>query len=1005
MAQRHVVLVAMLTWTSCAFASPSPLDVSQYAHTAWRVRDGFIKGTISSVAQTSDGYLWLGTEFGLFRFDGVRAAAWQPPEGQRLPSNHIFSLLASRDGTLWIGTAKGLASWKSGKLREHAELAGQAMRAPMVEDREGTVWAGGQASPPPGKLCAIRQDSVQCDALDAGVSGLYQDRSGTLWVGARDGLWRWRPGPPKFYPASGPAANGGGIQGLAESDDGALLFGSGAGIARISENRTEANPLPFTATRLVRGRDGRLWIGTPDAGLAHVQGERTDRFTQTDGLSGDFVMALFPDREGSIWVATDGGLDRFREYAVPTLTLRQGLSNASVLSVLADRDGSVWLSTRRGLNRWKNGEITVFGGEKRDGLLNGNYAGSMFQDSHGRIWASTLREFGYLEHDRFVPVKGVPGGAVYSIAEDAPGNLWIANREAGLIELTPDGRVQQVPWARLGHQDPGMALAHDSRRGGLWIGFYRGGIVYFAEGQVRESYTAADGPGEGRVNGLRFDSGGTLWAATEGGLSRLKNGRFATLGSRNGLPCDSTHWAMEDDAHSLWLYTTCGLVRVAGSELAAWAALVDRDRNAAPAIKATLFDSSDGVRSIDDPFGYTPHAAKSSDGRLWFLPSDGASVLDPQRLPVNTLQPPVAIEEIIANRKAWPAAGDRGGLLHLPALVRDLEIDYTALSLVAPEKIRFRYKLEGHDTEWQEPGNRRQAFYSNLPPRAYRFRVIASNNSGVWNDTGAVLDFAIEPAFYQAAWFRLSCLVIALGLIAALYRLRLRALRWQYRMRFEERVAERNRVAQDLHDTLLQGMLSASMYVDIAVESVPEDSSAKPALARALELMRQVIEEGRGALQGLRASDSPSLDLGEALSRVQEEISEQSGPGERAAFRVVVEGKQRPLVPLLRDEMYRIGREALINSFRHSRARHVEVLLKYCPDQLRIVIKDDGCGIDPRLLKESRDGHLGLAGMRERAEQIGARLHLSSRASTGTELEVSAPAHTAFLDHISPGQR
>jgi ligand-binding sensor domain-containing protein len=537
------------------------LDISQYAHTSWTVRNGFTKGTISTIAQTPDGYFWLGTEFGLLRFDGVRAVPWQPPPGQHLPSASIFSLHAARDGTLWIGTTKGVASWKDGKLTHYPELAGETIRAPIVEDHEGTIWVGGLAFPPPGKLCAIRKGSVQCYGQDGslgnGVRGLYEDRDGNLWVGLREGVWHWKPGPPKFYPEMGP---GNGIQGLAETDDGALLFGARTGIKRLVGGKIEPYPLPgsvrdFTAARLLRDRDGNLWIGTSDAGLVHVHGGRTDVLTQADGLSGDFITALLTDREGNIWLATDGGLDRFREFSVSTLSLKQGLSNASILSVLADRDGSVWLSTRRGLNRWNKGQITIFGDSRMNGLLNGTYAGSMFQDTRGRIWASTLREFGYLDNDRFVPMKNVPGGPVYSIIEDPSGSLWIANKDLGLIRLSPDGQIQQTPWTRMGHEDYALTLAVDPLRRGLWAGFYRGGLAYFADGQVRASYSTADGLGEGRVNGLRFDRDGTLWAATEGGLSRLKNGRIATLSSKNGLPCDSTHWVMEDNAE--WSRNSC----------------------------------------------------------------------------------------------------------------------------------------------------------------------------------------------------------------------------------------------------------------------------------------------------------------------------------------------------------------------------------------------------------------------------------------------------------------
>ncbi|PWU01422.1 MAG: hypothetical protein C5B51_22780 [Terriglobia bacterium] len=986
------MVAGALLAAASAFALDPALDVSQYAHKAWMVRDGFVKGAIAAIAQTPDGYLWLGTEFGLVRFDGVRFVPWQAPAGQNLPSSQIFSLLAARDGALWIGTSKGLASWKDGKITQYPALAGQAIRSAMVEDHEGTVWAGGLASAPPGKLCAIRKGRVECygddGALGNGVSGLFEDRAGNLWVGVRNGVWRWKPGPPRFYASPGPAANGGGIQGLAQGEDGALLFGGRSGIERLSGEKTEPYPVPgaapeFTAIRMLRGPSGALWIGTSDAGLLHIHQGRTDRMTQADGLSGDFITAVFVDREGAFWVATDGGLDRFREFAAPTISLKQGLSNASVLSVLADRDGSVWLSTRRGLNRWNHGQITGLG------LLNGNYAGSLFQDSSGRVWASTLREFGYLENDRFVPVKGVPGGAVYSITEDAAGNLWIANKDAGLIQLARDGRVAQIPWSRLRHNDPALALAVDRARRGLWIGFSQGGIVYFDGGQVRESYTAGNGLGGGRVNDLRSDADGALWAATDGGLSRVKDGRVATLTSRNGLPCDSAHWMLEDDAHSVWLYTTCGLVRMARAELDAWAAN-------GQSIHATVFDNSDGVRVLEDNGGYTPHAAKSTDGRLWFLPSDGASVIDPGHIPFNRLVPPVHIERITADRKPYEVTGEP---LRLPPLVRDLEIEYTALSLLAPEKVRFRFKLEGHDSDWRDDANnRREAIYSDLPPREYRFRVAASNNSGVWNDSGASLDFSIAPAYYQAAWFRFSVVAALLLFVAALYRLRLFYLRRQFAISLEARVGERTRIARDLHDTLLQSFQGVLLKFHAVMFALPDrPAEARKALESAIEQARAAIAEGRDAVQGLRSSAVLRNDLARAITTFGEALASDHDGNSAPDFRVHVEGTSRDLEPLIRDEVYRIAGEALRNAFRHAGARRIEVEIHYEKSLLRMRIRDDGKGIDPQVMSAGgRGGHHGLPGMRERAELVRGKLAVWSELHSGAEIELTIPAAVAY---------
>lgn len=1025
--QGIVTAVMLLAGSPRALALNPELHASQFAHTSWKIRDGFVKGTISSIAQTPDGYLWLGTEFGLARFDGIRAVAWQPP-GQHLPSNRIFSLLAARDGTLWIGTSKGLASWKDGRLTQYPALAGQPIRAAILEDREGAIWAGSLVSSPPGKLCAFQAGGVQCygedGSLGKGVSGLYEDRTRTLWVGVSNGLWRWKPGPPEFFPTPAPAASGGGIQGLVESEEGALLFGGHNGITRLAAGKTEPHPFPgtgqpFTAIRMLRDPDRNLWIGTADAGLVYVHQGSADLFTQADGLSGDFIGALFVDREGTVWAATDGGLDRFREVAASTLSLSQGLSNASVLSVLADRDGSVWLSTRRGLNRWSNGQITVFGDHEPHaanatagngqaaGLLHGNYAGSLFQDSRGRIWASTLREFGYLEKDQFVALRSIPGGAVYSIAEDAAGDLWIANKNLGLIQLSKDGTVATTPWAAMGHKDPAMAIAPDPTRHGLWIGFQLGGILFFAGGQVRASYSAANGLGEGRVNSLQLDRDGTLWAATEGGLSRLNNGRAATLTTRNGLPCDPAHWVLEDDSHSFWLYTACGLVRIERSERDAWAAAIDKKQNLLPSVRPTLLDTTDGVRSLEDIGGYTPHAAKSSDGKIWFLPSDGASVVDPRHLPFNRLPPPVLIEQITADHKTYDGPFEERKRLPLPALIRDLTIDYTALSLVAPEKVRFRYKLEGWDPDWQEVTNRRQALYSNLPPRDYRFRIAACNNSGVWNEAGASFEFSVASAYYQTAWFHASWVTALLALLWGGYRWRLRRLASQFHLRMEERIHERTRIARDLHDTLLQSFQGVLMKFSAASYRLSAHPEIHRELDAIVEQAQQAINEGRDAVQGLRSSSMFPNEMAQAIRSFGEELaiglsSIQGGLG-RPEFRVQVEGDSRPLAPIVRDEIYRIACEAVRNARRHAEAGRIDVSVHYDERHFRLRVRDNGKGIDARILREGRRaGHHGLQGMQERAKLVGGKLKLWSRPESGTEVDLVIPAGMAYIRQRAP---
>jgi signal transduction histidine kinase/ligand-binding sensor domain-containing protein len=1003
-----IALGIVLVCGPSAFALDPALDVNQYAHTAWSFREGFAPGRVNAIAQTPDGYLWLGTEFGLLRFDGVRSVPWHPPGNARLPHSWIRSLLATRDGTLWIGTLRGLASWRDGKLTQYPELAGQSVNT-LLADREGTVWAGYASSI--GGVCALKSGSAQCHGSGFGqwVGSLYEDRRGTLWATAQTGLWRWRPDDPTRYPMPGSAI--GSSQTLNEDDNGRLLIATQDGISQFVDGRGVTSAFAgarpgFKPERLLRDRDGGLWIGTVDRGLLHVHQGRTDVYTQANGLSGDFVTRLFEDREGNIWVATKNGLDRFRDLAVRTFSTNQGLPSAPPWSVLAARDGSVWLGTLDGLSRWKRGQVTTYRtpgnglarGERReagsaggreifDGGLPDDGVGTLFEDADRRLWVSTLRGVAYFENGRFVPVSQLPGGRTPSIAGDGAGNLWIVNEAHGLYRLRGGTVVEHIPWATLRLASPATTLLPDPRQGGLWLGS-QGGVAYVKDGGIRASYAAADGLAEGRVNNLRFDRDGALWVAMETGLSRVHDGRVVTVDSRNGLPCDAVHWSMEDDDHSVWLYMACGLVRVAATELNA--ALRDPARR----MQTSVLDSSDGVGLRVLPALYRPQVAKTADGQLWFLPGDGVSVLDPRDLSVNTLPPSVHIEHITADRTTYDAASN----VRLPPLIRDLAIDYTALSFVAPEKNRFRIKLEGRDRDWQDVGDRRHAFYADLSPGTYRFRVAASNNSGVWNEAGAFVEFSIAPAYYQTTWFRTASVVALLALLWTVYRFRLRYLANAFNLRLDERVNERTRIARELHDTLLQSFQGLMLRFQTARDLLPaHPAKAVEALDGALDRADQAIVEGRDAIQNLRSSTTVANELAQAITEVAEDFA--AGPnGERSpvTFRASVEGTPRDLHPILRDDVYRIAREALRNAYRHAQASHIEAEITYGAREVRLRIRDDGKGIDPQHLHAGRARHWGLTSMRERAQQIGSELSLWSEVGAGTEVELRIPGSIAY---------
>jgi signal transduction histidine kinase/ligand-binding sensor domain-containing protein len=986
--------LSALFWSPALGApDPSP-DIIQYAHNAWTFRSGFLNGAVYTIAQTPDGYLWLGTQSGVVRFDGVRALPLSLPAGQQLPSTAVGSLLSARDGTLWIGTLGGLASWNNGGLTEFSALAHQSVIA-LLEGRDGTVWAGGFGSPT-GKLCAIRDRKATCYGEDGSlgpvVASLYEDAEGSLWVGAGTGLWRWNPGPPT-HSLSIPIAS---MHALTQGDHAAGVAVAAGSIYQIVGEKELASyplpgaPSPLTAQSVLRDRHGGLWIGTRAHGLVHSSEGKTFLFTQTDGLTADVIVALFEDREGTIWVATPNGLDQFRESPVGSLSVNAGLSSATTTSILAARDGSIWIGTADGLDQWKDGRMTIYRARSSPGLP-GDSIQSLFEDEAGRIWVSGFTGLAVFDHGEFTAVPAVPAGLVHAIESDNRSGLWLSMwltaDDYGLVHLVGRKIVEEAPWRNFSG-GPGAGLVPDLDGGGVWTGLFSGGLAYFRQGPIRNLPLRDDTGRAGRVLDLSRDRDSSLWAATESGLSRIKNGRVVTLTTANGLPCNAVHWIIEDDQSSYWLYTRCGLLRIPRTELDAWAA--DPQRSVRPMI----FDAADGIHQIATNKGFRPAVTKAPDGRIWFLNGDTVSVVDPSRVAVNTLPPQVHIEEFAVDHKSYDAkSGQR-----LPPLVRDLSINYTALSLVAPEKVHFKYKLEGQDPDWREVVNDRKAEYSNLAPGNYRFRVIASNNSGVWNETGASLDFSIAPAYWQTGWFRALCVAAMLALLWVLYRLRMRQLAHEFDMKVEARVDERTRIARDLHDTLLQsfnGLLLRFRTVHALFSKSPDE--ARTILENALDETRQALTEGRQAVQGLRTSTVETHEFSDAIKTLAEELTSDQTHSGGAEVRLNVEGTPRSLRPLIRDEVYRIASEALRNAFRHAEARRIELQLSYDEKGFELRVRDDGKGIDPKFLTDKEPaGHFGLRGMRERAEQIGGKLTVWSAPASGTELVLSVSGAIAY---------
>ena len=770
------------------FFTPGPVDaldtsrqISQYGHTAWRIEDGVFAGAPNVMAQTTDGYLWIGTQAGLMRFDGVRIVSWRPPEGNELPSSRINSLLGARDGSLWIGTSAGLARWRNGNLTNYRDATGSIMS--ILEDRAGTIWiARANLSDTNGPLCKVTDTGVRCYGRDDGLALLFavtlaNDTLGNIWLAGGAMVSRWQTNSADTYvPAAlNPAENFNGVVAVAGAPDGSVWVGlvhagRGGGLQQLAHGTwrpfitPEFDGSTLEVTALLVDRDSSLWVGTLNEGIYRIQGNKVDHFRGSDGLSGDAVSGIFQDREGNIWIATSRGIDNLHDIRVASFSTRQGLSADQVDSVLASRDGTVWIGNYS-LDILRSGKVTSI--QPRNGLP-GREMTSLLEDRAGRLWVGTDEELSVYEQGKFRRVltrDGSPLGTVRAMTEDVDGSIWAAtsghaveNRNRLLriqdLKIREENSTPQLPLANTLAADP---------HGGVWLGLASGGLARYRNGQM-EFFPLNQSPHDGPVHGLLVNSDASVLAATASGLVGWQNGKVQSLTVRNGLPCDLIYALISDRKATLWLYAACGLIAIPSAELQRWWKSPDATVN------ARLLDVFDGAQPMSTPF--RPNASQSPDGRLWFANQNVVQMIDPDHLDRNPILPPVHIEEIIADHKSYPP---REGL-RLPALTRNLEVDYTALSFVAPQKVHFRYKLEGHDSEWQDPGTRRQAFYSDLPPANYRFRVIASNNDGVWNEEGATLTFSVAPAWFQTWWFRAGSLAALLVLLWCIYRLRVRSI-------------------------------------------------------------------------------------------------------------------------------------------------------------------------------------------------------------------------------------
>lgn len=972
--------VALLLGVPAARALDPSTRITQYRHSAWRVQEGAFESAPSEITQTVDGYLWIGTRSGLVRYDGFRFTPWTPPAGQNLPGSAVYSLLSSRDGTLWIGTAAGLLSWKNNRLQQH--LRGRFNS--ILEDHKGRIWAARSRVPDSdGGLCLASGGHPGCIGGDERMrlpyaGPLATDAHGDIWVGASDQLVRWSDESfdTYFRTQLKPQKGLTGVESIAAAPDGSVWVAipiHGLGLYRFVGGRPQKNAFrgidTDRITSLFIDREGSLWIGTSRDGIYRIYGDRVDHFRSEDGLSSNDVNSFFEDREGNLWLATSKGLDRFGDNGVLSFSVAEGLAADLASSVVAGSDGAVWIGNR--------GSLDVLHAEKIDSIrIPGRRVTSLWEDHAKRLWVGIDNLLSIYTRGQFTKINrpdGRPLGTAIAITEDREQNVWVSvvgaeNRLFRIRELhvqeefTPD----QIPTARLLAADPA---------GGIWIGFAKGSLGHYRDGKLEIFPAQQDGTA---LSGLTIDPDGSAWASTASGIVHWKNRQMKTLNSRNGLPCDTIFSAIRDNNTTLWLYSKCGLIGIPDSELKQWWEQPDRK------IKFDLLDVLDGA--MPGLTTFQPALSKSPDGRLWFVNDVVVQTIAPGGLRKNRIPPPVYVEGVRADRKEYGT----GGRVRLPPRSRDIEISYTALSFSVPEKLRFRYKLNGRDHEWQDAGTRREAFYNDLAPGQYRFEVTASNDSDIWNE-GASVNFSIDPAYYQTRWFEAGCVAIFLAILWAGYRYRLRQIAHEFNVRLEERVGERTRIARDLHDTLLQSFQGLMLRLQVVDDLLPQ-GKAKDQLEQTLQRGDQAIAEGRSAVYDLRSSARITNDLAQAVKALGEELA----TGDSAAFRMVVEGPARDLHPIIRDEFYRIAREALRNAFSHARAQHIETEITYGEGTFRLRIRDDGEGLPSGILEEGRPGHYGLLGMRERAREIGGKLEIWSSARSGTEIDLSIAGSIAY---------
>jgi signal transduction histidine kinase/ligand-binding sensor domain-containing protein len=996
---RGWLAIIALLWCACAVALSPDLTLKELHHTAWGPGQGAPLGGVGALAQTSDGYLWIAGPSGLFRFDGIAFERVELPHDPKLSSLSLHSLFAPRGGGLWVGFKFGGAAFlKGGRWQVFSVADGLPESSPwqFAETPDGTLWLVTG-------LGLARFDGAHWKSADSQIGLrpsdtpiLFVDSQGTLWAGGENSLLFLRQGEHQFrnQPVAAPTPWGG--ISMAESSAGTVWLDAGSVLVPVAQNPPPGKPGRSSYGGIAFDNDGTLWncpdsvrrIAHPEQavmGVSQRVADIADTYTDADGLSSRTAFTLLVDREGNVWLGTADGLDRFSEPSlkIPLLSPENQKVFPRVVAagvVAADDAGGLWVTNSRdAVARYQGGRISSPIIRQRIEALFRGADGTVWFGGHKSLWR--MRQ-GHLD-------SVAPPGAdrdTQALAEDESGDLWASILGAGVFRLK-DG--VWTPFSGITARPRGTAITIvRDRLNRMWFSYPGGSVAVLDGGQVR-TYGAADGLQIGNVM-ANYSLRTGHWFGGEFGLARFDGERFYGVQSAPELPLDGITGIVETVGGDLWLNGRTGIVHIAESEL-------QRSRlDASYRVHGEALGAFDGVVGTSAMLRPLPTAIEAADGKLWFAATGGIYGIDPARRVHNRVPPPVLIRSLTATGRAIePIPG-----LTLPTYTTAVRFDYAGVSLTAPEKVRYRYRLEGVDTGWRELTAARQALYTSLRPGRYTFRVIAANNDGVWNESGASLVFIIPPAFVQTGWFIALCAAGGAIAVWALIRLRVRQVRRRVEERMEDRLTERTRISRELHDSLLQGFQGLMFRLQAVRQLLPDRAGeAANSLDAAMQVGDQAIGEGRDAVQNLRSPSFDNRDLATSLSALGTELTKGIDPQSKAQYRVLVEGKPRELTAVVRDEAYRIAREAVSNAYQHAKAGHIETDVTFGDADLIIRVRDDGIGVDAQILtRGQRPGHWGLPGMRERSERLGSLLHVWSEKNAGTEVELRIRADLAYSE-------